>query len=144
MLIKRREEAGIPDENPYLFARPGAITNIRGCDCLRKYAVESGAQNPELLRSTKLRKQVATLCQLLDLSEQELEQVARFMGHDIRVHRDFYRQTDKTFQIAIISKLLFAIEKGTGTLKGKNLSTINLSVSGMYSLSFFPHTILSQ
>lgn len=137
LLIKRREEAGIPEENPYLFARPGAITNIRGCDCLRKYAVESGAQNPELLRSTKLRKQVATLCQLLDLSEQELEQVARFMGHDIRVHRDFYRQTDKTFQIAKISKLLFAMGKGTGTLKGKNLSTINLSVSGMYSLSFF-------
>lgn len=134
LLIKRRDEAGIPAENPYLFARPGAMTNIRGCDCLRKYAEESKAENPELLRSTKLRKQVATLCQLLDLSEQELEQVARFMGHDIRVHRDFYRQTDKTFQIAKISKLLFAMEQGTGTLKGKNLNTIDLSVCGMYAL----------
>lgn len=134
LLIKRRNEAGIPAENPYLFARPGAMTNIRGCDCLRKYAEESKAENPELLRSTKLRKQVATLCQLLDLSEQELEQVARFMGHDIRVHRDFYRQTDKTFQIAKISKLLFAMEQGTGTLTGKNLNTIDLSVSGMYAL----------
>lgn len=134
LLIKRRDEAGIPAENPYLFARPGAMTNIRGCDCLRKYAEESKVENPELLRSTKLRKQVATLCQLLDLSEQELEQVARFMGHDIRVHRDFYRQTDKTFQIAKISKLLFAMEQGTGTLKGKNLNTIDLSVCGMYAL----------
>lgn len=134
MLIKRRDEAGIPAENPYLFARPGAMTNIRGCDCLRKYAEESKVENPELLRSTKLRKQVATLCQLLDLSEQELEQVARLMGHDIRVHRDFYRQTDKTFQIAKISKLLFAMEQGTGTLKGKNLNTIYLSVCGMYAL----------
>ena len=134
LLIERRDEALIPAENPYLFARPGALTNIRGCDCLRKYAEDSKAENPELLRSTKLRKQVATLYQLLDLSEQELEQVARFMGHDIRVHRDFYRQTDKTFQIAKISKLLFALEEGTGTLKGKNLSTISLSVSGMYAL----------
>ncbi|KAI3376190.1 hypothetical protein L3Q82_016405 [Scortum barcoo] len=130
LLITRRDEAGIPAENPYLFARPGAMTNIRGCDCLRRYAEESKAEHPELLRSTKLRKQVATLCQLLDLSEQELEQVARFMGHDIRVHQEFYRQTDKTFQIAKISKLLFAMEKGTGALTGKNLNTIDLSLCG--------------
>lgn len=90
------------------------MNNIRGCDCLRKYAKESGAENPELLRSTKLRKHVATLCQLLDLNEQELEQVARFMGHDIRVHRDFYRQTDKTFQMTKISKLLFAMDQDAG------------------------------
>ncbi|XP_059397943.1 uncharacterized protein LOC132137505 [Carassius carassius] len=130
LLVKRREEAGVPAENPYLFARPGVMTNIRGCDCLRKYAEESKAENPELLRSTKLRKQVATLCQLLDLSEQELEQVARFMGHDIRVHRDFYRQTDKTFQIAKISKLLFAMEQGTESFRGKNLNTLHPSVCG--------------
>ncbi|XP_028458000.1 uncharacterized protein LOC114571311 [Perca flavescens] len=49
--------------------RPGVMTfYIRGCDCLQKYAEKSGAENPDLLRSTKLRKQVATLCQLLDLS----------------------------------------------------------------------------
>ncbi|KAL1272198.1 hypothetical protein QQF64_028060 [Cirrhinus molitorella] len=128
LLIQRREEAGVLAENPYLFARPGVMTNIRGCDCLRKYAQESKAENPELLRSTKLRKQVATLCQLLDLNEQELEQVARFMGHDIRVHHDFYRQTDKTFQIAKISKLLFAMEQGTDSIRGKNLSTLAPSV----------------
>ncbi|MEQ2233169.1 hypothetical protein ILYODFUR_019194, partial [Ilyodon furcidens] len=130
LLLKRREEAGVLPENPYLFARSVGTANIRGCDCLRKYAVESKAENPELLRSTKLRKQVATLCQLLDLGEQELEQVARFMGHDIRVHHDFYRQTDKTFQITKISKLLFAMEQGTGSLRGKNLSTLDLSDCG--------------
>jgi len=58
-----------------------------------KCGQESKVEEPELLRSTKLRKQVSTLCQLLDLSEQELEQVATFMGHGIRVHRDLYRQT---------------------------------------------------
>ena len=91
-------------------------------------AEESKAENPELLRSTKWRKQVATLCQPLDLSEQEQEQVARFMGQDIRVHRDFYRQTDKTFQTTNISKLLFSMERDTGTLKGKNLNTTDLCV----------------
>ena len=58
------------------------------------------------------------------------------MGHDIRVHRDFYRQTDQTFQIAKISKLLFAMEQGTGTLAGKNLNTLQVSVCGMYAVFF--------
>ncbi|XP_049895877.1 uncharacterized protein LOC126387392 [Epinephelus moara] len=129
-LIKKRSEVGILEENPFLFARIGTTTNIRGCDCLRKYAQECKAGNPELLRSTKLRKHVATLCQLLDLDNQELEQVARFMGHDIRVHCDYYRQTDKTFQVAKIGKLLFAMEHGAKALKGKTLNTLDPVVFG--------------
>ncbi|KAI4827053.1 hypothetical protein KUCAC02_030480 [Chaenocephalus aceratus] len=124
-LIDKRKEVGILQENPFLFARIGTITNIRGCDCLRQFAEQSKANNPELLRSTKLRKHVATLCQLLDLDNQELEQVARFMGHDIRVHCEYYRQTDKTFQVAKIGKLLFAMEHGAQSLKGKSLKTLD-------------------
>ncbi|CAK6964052.1 uncharacterized protein LOC104929912 isoform X8 [Scomber scombrus] len=124
-LIKKRSDVGVLDDNPYVFARIGTTTNIRGCDCLRKYAEESKVSNPELLRSTKLRKHVATLCQLLDLDNQELEQVARFMGHDIRVHCEYYRQTDKTFQVAKIGKLLFAMEQGVQSLKGKSLKTLD-------------------
>ncbi|XP_029003360.1 uncharacterized protein LOC114853759 [Betta splendens] len=124
-LIQKRKEVGILEENPFLFARIGSLTNLRGCDCLRKFAAESKVNNPELLRSTKLRKHIATLCQLLDLDNQELEQVARFMGHDIRVHCQYYRQTDKTFQVAKIGKLLFAMEKGAGQLKGKSLKTLD-------------------
>ncbi|XP_041845828.1 uncharacterized protein LOC121642870 isoform X1 [Melanotaenia boesemani] len=128
-LIKKRREVGILEENPFLFARLGTTTNLRGCDCLRRFAEESKAKNPELLRSTKLRKQVATLCQLLNLDSQELEQVARFMGHDIRVHCDYYRQTDKTFQVAKIGKLLFAMEHGAESLKGRTLQTLDSVIS---------------
>ena len=67
----------------------------------------------------ELTKHVATLCQLLDLDNQELEQVARFLGHDIRAHSDYYRQTDKTFQVAKIWKLVFTMEHGAGALKGR-------------------------
>ena len=73
VLIKWRDEPGEPAENPYLFARPGMMTNIHGSDCLWKYAEESKAEITELLRSTKLRKQAATLCQLLDLSWNKMQ-----------------------------------------------------------------------
>ncbi|XP_034150390.1 uncharacterized protein LOC114835376 [Esox lucius] len=61
----------------------------------------------------------------MNLDEQEMEQLARFIGHDIRVHCDYYRKTDKTFQVAKISKLLLAMEQGTGALMGNNLDTLD-------------------
>ncbi|KAL6481164.1 hypothetical protein MHYP_G00092440 [Metynnis hypsauchen] len=99
---------------------------------VRRFAEESKAENPELLRSTKLRKQVTKLFQLLNLDQQELEQVARFMGHDIRVPCDFHRQRDKTLQLSRISKLLLSMEKETETIKDQNLNTLNFSVPGVF------------
>lgn len=134
-MIELREKVGIHQDNPFLFANIGTTTNIRGCDCLRKFSLECKVDNPELLRSTKLRKHVATLCQLLDLSNQELEQVAKFMGHDIRVHCNYYRQTDKTFQVAKVGKLLFAMEHGAEALQGNSLQTLDSAICGLYRTS---------
>ena len=50
-----------------------------------------GLENPERITSTKLRKHVPTLMQLADLNESELEQLAEFLGHNSKVHKDFYR-----------------------------------------------------
>ncbi|XP_026213268.1 uncharacterized protein LOC113160291 [Anabas testudineus] len=124
-LITKRSQVSVTEKNQFLFARFATATNIRGCDCLRKYAAESKVINPKLLTSAKLRKHVATLSQLLELDIKELEQVARFIGHDIRVHCDYYHQTDKTFQVAKIGKLLFATEHGAGLLKGKSLKPLD-------------------
>ncbi|KAF3856684.1 hypothetical protein F7725_017407 [Dissostichus mawsoni] len=96
-------------------------------DCLRIYANECGAKNPELLRSTQLRKHVATLSQVLNLKNHELDQVADFLGHDIRVHRQYYRLPEATTQLAKISKLLLAMEKGSlKDLQGKTLEEIQI------------------
>ncbi|XP_028275106.1 serine/threonine-protein kinase PAK 1 isoform X25 [Parambassis ranga] len=126
-LISKRTECGVPEENEFLFARPHCLSSYRGQDCLRIYANECGAQNPELLRSTHLRKHVATLSQILNLKNHELDQVADFLGHDIRVHREYYRLPEATTQLAKISKLLLAMEKGSLTnLQGKSLEEIDI------------------
>ncbi|XP_054653990.1 uncharacterized protein LOC129193635 isoform X2 [Dunckerocampus dactyliophorus] len=127
LLFNKRKECGVPEENNFLFARPHCLTPYRGQDCLRTYANECGAQNPELLRSTQLRKHVATLSQVLNLKNHELDQVADFLGHDIRVHREYYRLPEATTQLAKISKLLLAMEKGSITnLQGKTLEEIEI------------------
>ncbi|MEQ2213847.1 hypothetical protein XENOCAPTIV_022090, partial [Xenoophorus captivus] len=112
LLVEKRSECGIPDDNTYLFAIPNCLTHYRGHDTLRKFSEECGAEKPEYLRSTKLRKEIATTSQILNLKKNELDQLADFMGHDIAVHRQFYRLSEPTVQHAKISKLLLALEKG--------------------------------
>nr|XP_055041257.1 uncharacterized protein LOC129428912 isoform X2 [Misgurnus anguillicaudatus]XP_055041258.1 uncharacterized protein LOC129428912 isoform X2 [Misgurnus anguillicaudatus] len=129
LLVDKRDSCEVDGDNPFLFARPkcSATSFFRGQDCIRLFANQCGAQNPEYLRSTQLRKQVATMSQILNLKDNELDQLANFLGHDIRVHRDFYRLPDATIEIAKISKLLLAMEIGTlGSFQGKSLSEIEI------------------
>ncbi|XP_041815524.1 uncharacterized protein LOC121622685 isoform X2 [Chelmon rostratus] len=132
-LIKQRsEDNDILDSNTYVFARQNSASHLRGSDCLRKYAAACGARMPETLTSTHLRKHVATMSQIMNLKENELDQLAKFMGHDIRVHREYYRLTENTLQLAKISKLLMAIELGTEVYKGKSLDEIDLGLESEY------------
>jgi hypothetical protein len=102
------------------------IHHIRGADVLRDMANACGAKKPGALRSTKLRKHIATMAQVLNLKTHELDQLARFMGHDINVHREFYRLPEETCQVAKISKMLIALEEGKiHNFAGKSLAEID-------------------
>ena len=132
LLKEKREEGAVPSENIYMFARPAALSHLRGSDCLREFATECGAKNPKALSSTKLRKHIATLSNVLNLSNTELDQLADFLGHDVRVHRDYYRLPEGTLQLAKISKILMALETGRlGEFSGKNLDEIDIDPNGM-------------
>lgn len=62
-------------------------------------------------------------------------------GHDIRVHRQYYRLPKGTLQLAKISKVLLAVEQGKlSKFKGKNLDQINIDPQGKTSLDIFLYT----
>ncbi|KAJ8021969.1 Hematopoietic prostaglandin D synthase [Holothuria leucospilota] len=129
LLLEKRKDIGIHENNKFLFpcGSENSEGHVRAADCIRKFAVLSGAKNPTCLRSTNLRKQIATISQVLNLRDNELDVLAQFMGHDVRVHREFYRLPESTVQIAKVSKLLLSLEKGgTSKLAGKTLEEINL------------------
>ncbi|XP_029934175.1 uncharacterized protein LOC115378143 [Myripristis murdjan] len=131
LLIKTRETVGIPPSNPYIFARPyyGSLKNIRGCDCLKRFAEACGAKHPENITSTKLRKQVATVSQVLSLQTHELDQLTNFMGHDIEVHTEFNRLPEETLQMAKMSRLPVALQSGVGKFKGNTLEEITPNIN---------------
>ncbi|KAI4905149.1 hypothetical protein NFI96_011546, partial [Prochilodus magdalenae] len=77
--------------------------------------------------SEKLRKHAATLSTVLNMTNTEMDQLANFLGHDIRIHREFYRLPEKTLQLAKISKILMALEQGRiAEFQGKNLDEIGI------------------
>ena len=109
-LCSSRNECGIHDENQFLFARDGnSQTPVQSSDFLNKFANECGAKNPELIKSTSLRKHVATISQILSLKDNELESLANFLGHDINIHRQYYRLPEDTIQLAKISTVFLLI-----------------------------------
>ncbi|XP_030218994.1 uncharacterized protein LOC115548476 [Gadus morhua] len=127
MLHQKRKECGVLKENAYVFARPGVMSHYRGSDCIRQFVQLCDVKNPLSLTSTRLRKHMATLSKVLNLQETELDQLADFMGHDIRVHRQFYRLPEGTLQLVKISKILMAMEQGRlSDFQGKSLEEINI------------------
>ena len=49
---------------------------------------------------------------MLNLKENELDMRAQFMGHDIQLHREFYRLPSDVLQTAKVAKILCTMENG--------------------------------
>lgn len=115
--------------NLYLFGNPNTSETICGYKVLSKYAQNSGAKNPGAITSTKLRKHLATLSQVLAMSDNDMEQLAGFMSHTLGVHKGSYRLPNDLYQTAKISKLLLLMEQGKAAeFKGKALTDIELDL----------------
>jgi len=128
-LLVAREQF-IPTGNSYLFATASEHSYFRGSDVLRKFAAECNAKRPASLTSTNLRKSVACMAQVLSLKEHATESLATFIGHDIRVHTQFYRLPLDVVQVARVAKIFLAAERGKiAESSGKQLSNISIDDS---------------
>ena len=65
--------------------------------------------------------------QILNLKDHELDLLADFLGHNIRIHGEFYRLSEHTLQVAKASKILMAMGSGQITKQArKTLDNINI------------------
>lgn len=114
LILKYRKKVGVPDDNKYLFGIPSnnsRMKYLRACALMRNFSNECSAKFPATLRGTSLRKHVATNCINLNLSENELTDVADFMGHSKEIHKQHYRQPIISREILRMSHIL---EKAQG------------------------------
>ncbi|CAH1374502.1 unnamed protein product [Tenebrio molitor] len=98
-------------------------------------------QHPETISSNKLRKQIATVMQILNLTKDEAKQFANFMGHTEKTHNEYTNQMNilrlpvDIYQTAKVSKILTLMEKGTLPVqyKGKALADINFDFNSEFA-----------
>ena len=128
-----RKKADVVEDNQYVFPvnNGRSCNSLRGNDAIRKACSKVKLENAKAISSTNMRKYVATVSQLVDMNETEMGWLARHMGHDIHIHKDFYRMQESTLEIAVVGNLLLAIDEGRANkFKGKNLRDIKLD--GVY------------
>ncbi|RUS91307.1 hypothetical protein EGW08_000921 [Elysia chlorotica] len=83
--------------------RGGEVQRLRSEDFEK--GISSVPSDPEI-------KQVATLSQTLHITKWEQDQLATFLGQDIRVHKNIYRQPLEVLDRAKVAKILLAVNKG--------------------------------
>ena len=84
VLVKVRDDVSIDENNFYLFPTPirGFLIPLRGYQCLMNDASKvDGLKSPEYIKSTKLRKYVATVVQISSFNETEMEWLSNYLGH---------------------------------------------------------------
>ncbi|KAG5890073.1 hypothetical protein JTB14_003638 [Gonioctena quinquepunctata] len=117
--------------NDYVFHTIGDNL-IDGTKVLYKYAKKCGVRCPKSISATRLRKHLATVTQLLQFSEKDLEQLSKFMGHTLNIHCNVYRLSDSLYQTAKVSKLLLlATEGGVEQYKGMKSDDIDIDLNPM-------------
>lgn len=78
-------------ENEYVFAMPQSkIKWGQGDVAIRYLTTKIKLQYPEAISSNKLRKHIATVAQVLNLSKEDMAQFSKFMGHTEKTHAEFY------------------------------------------------------
>ena len=82
-LVKHRDNVGVLKTNIYLSpcVTRNSKNHIRGWEVVHNIALKAKLEKPNLITSTKIRKHMATVLQLLDMSNAELEWVTEHLGH---------------------------------------------------------------
>lgn len=91
VLLAQRPNYITDPENEYVFATPGSkIKWGKGDVALRNLCKKLKIENAQCITSNKLRKQIATIMQIMNLTRDEVKQFASFMGHTEKTHSEFY------------------------------------------------------
>ena len=130
LLLSCRESLNISSK--YIFANPDSkkveLLPLRSWDLITKHSLDANLQNPDVMTSTNFRKYTATVAQIVNLNENELEWLCKHMGHNMAVHKEFYRFPSAALEIAKVSKILIAAEEGEiHKHAGESLQTMDIA-----------------
>jgi len=148
LIIKYRKQVGVPEQNPFVFGvntiDKSRHKYLRACVLMRKYSSASGAKIPTSLRGTLLRKHIATMCITLDISENQVTDLADFMGHHEKIHKSHYRQSIITKDLAISKLLKYAQGENTTDESNESDESYELNDKNKKNSNILSKKILKQ
>ena len=112
LLINNRDTLGLNDASP-LFARAPKGNVLDPWYALKK-TCKAADVDASSMTSTSLRKYLATVVQIMNLKENEMDQIAMHLGHVLAFHRKYYRLQHSTVELCKIARLLMRTEEGLG------------------------------
>jgi len=129
LLVSKRGECCVHKNNPFLFGVPEAsCTSVyHGHRCTLTYVTRCGAKNKAPLRSLYFLRHIERFFQILGLTGDNLERLAKLVGRDLPTDREYYRTPEAAGDIAKISELLSALQDGSlERLEGKSFEEIEI------------------
>lgn len=136
LLVSKRETCGVPRNNPFLFAIPFR-TQEKFFSRKQSFNIivnRCSVKNKAVLRSLYFLKPIRRVFQALSLDAEELGELARLLGRDIRTDREYYHSPEAAVDVAKLSTLLSAMENGTlERFEGQSLEEIEISGWFMFS-----------
>ncbi|XP_074542338.1 uncharacterized protein LOC141802665 [Halichoeres trimaculatus] len=130
LLESKREACGVNPNSLFLFAQPGAQgTNFfQGIRCFSLAVSRCNAGNKAILRSLFFRKHLTRVFQILSLSNEHLDELAKLLGREIKTDREHYQKLEAVPDIARLLELLSAVETGTlERFEGKSFEEIEFA-----------------
>jgi len=124
---KYRKTAGIIPENELIFATPGSMNHIQGVTCFKQFA-QKYCEEPDRVRGTKMRKYIATSCQIIDLGPEGKDTLCDHLGHELNVHNAFYRKHSDLVELTKVAQVLCLAEAGKlSENAGRTLENLDIS-----------------
>lgn len=130
LVAQRSAESCILDSNRFVFAEQNSDSHLQASSCLRKLAVACEAKRPETVTSTQMRVHVANLSQIMSLNDNEVDQLAKLMGHDITERRESSCLTENPLLLANMSKGLIAMEGASDVCNNNSEDETDLDAEG--------------
>nr|XP_047130096.1 uncharacterized protein LOC124810008 isoform X2 [Hydra vulgaris] len=113
--LKIRKEAGILENNPYLFPSTKNSTNhVSGWHALHAICmkIKNNLIKPNKLTATSNRRRVSTLFAMLNLPPQERELFYQHMGHSQAINQNVYQAPPALLEILKVGRHLIDLENG--------------------------------
>lgn len=136
LLVSKRKTCGVHVDNPFLFGIPHSpqTSFYSGKQSFNTVVNRCSAKNKAELRSLYFFKHIRRVFQALSLNTEELGQLARLLGRDIRTDAEYYHSPEAAVDVAKLSMLLSAMESGTlERFEGQSLEEIEIAGRFMFS-----------